>query len=473
MNRSAAYVTCLSIFFSVSISLVANIRLPAVIGSHMVLQQNSQVSIWGWCDVSEQIKLKTSWDTTTYTATGPTSAKWEIKVNTPAAGGPYQVTIEGKNKIVLDDVLIGEVWICSGQSNMEMSMEWGLPYKDEAASATDKNIRFFNIPRATADYPQDDLKAEWVVCNPDDMKKFSALGYFFGKSLRQNLNVPVGLIESAWGGTPAEAWTPADAINSNSVVKEAATKLTPVPWGPVTVASIYNAMIYPVTKFSIAGAIWYQGEANVSGASTYSELLSTVITAWRKSWQKDFPFFYVQIAPYAGYGDNSSSAFLREAQTKTLTITKTGMIVITDLVDNIDDIHPKMKKEVADRLANYALAETYGKKRIVHKSPLYKGMRIAKDKIWVYFDNADKGLMSKGDTLSEFFIAGNDKNFVPANAKIERNSVVVWNKNVKDPVAVRFAFRNAAKPNLFSKEGLPVNPFRTDNWDVHVILNKK
>jgi len=317
------------------------------------------------------------------------------------------------------------------------------------------------------------LKAEWVVCNPDDMKKFSALGYFFGKSLRQNLNVPVGLIESAWGGTPAEAWTPADAINSNSVVKEAATKLTPVPWGPVTVASIYNAMIYPVTKFSIAGAIWYQGEANVSGASTYSELLSTVITAWRKSWQKDFPFFYVQIAPYAGYGDNSSSAFLREAQTKTLTITKTGMIVITDLVDNIDDIHPKMKKEVADRLANYALAETYGKKRIVHKSPLYKGMRIAKDKIWVYFDNADKGLMSKGDTLSEFFIAGNDKNFVPANAKIERNSVVVWNKNVKDPVAVRFAFRNAAKPNLFSKEGLPVNPFRTDNWDVHVILNKK
>jgi len=468
----SAYITCLTVFFLLSISLLANIRLPSVIGSHMVLQQKSEVTIWGWCDVSEQIKLKATWDTTTYTATGSTSAKWEIKINTPVAGGPYQVTIDGNNKIILDDILIGEVWICSGQSNMEMSMDWGLPYKDEAANATDGNIRFFNIPRTTADYPQDDVRAAWVVCNPDDMKKFSAAAYFFGKSLRQNLDVPVGLIEAAWGGTPAEAWTPADAINSNSIVKEAAAKLSPVPWGPVTVASIYNAMIYPVTEYSIAGAIWYQGEANVSAASTYSDLLSTLVSAWRKSWKEDFPFYYVQIAPYAGYGDNSSSAFLREAQTKTLATPKTGMVVITDLVDNIDDIHPKMKKEVGTRLANYALAETYGKKDIVYKTPLYKGMRIEKDKIWLYFDNADKGLMSKGDTMTEFFIAGSDKNFVPAHAKIEKNAIVVSSKSVKAPIAVRFAFRNGAHPNLFSKEGLPVNPFRTDSWDVQVVLNK-
>ena len=473
MKRFAAYLACLIFSFFLSISLSANIRLPAVIGSHMVLQQRSEVTIWGWCDVDEQIKLKTTWDTTTYTTTGSTSAKWEIKISTPPAGGPFEVTIEGSNKIILDDVLIGEVWICSGQSNMEMSMSWGLPYQDEAARATDKNIRFFNIPRTTADYPQDDVRAEWVVCNPEDMKKFSAVAYFFGKSLRENLNVPVGLIEAAWGGTPAEAWTPADAINSNSVVKEAAAKLSPVPWGPVTAAAIYNAMVFPVTKYSIAGATWYQGEANVNAASTYSELLSTLIAAWRKSWQKDLPFYYVQIAPYAGYGDNSSSAFLREAQTKTLKTRNTGMVVITDLVDNINDIHPKMKKEVGNRLANYALAETYGKKDIVYRSPFYKGMRIEKDKVWLYFDNADKGLMSKGDVLNEFFIAGNDKNFVPANAKIEKNAVIVWNKNVKTPAAVRFAFRNGAMPNLFSKQGLPVNPFRTDDWDVDVILNKK
>jgi sialate O-acetylesterase len=473
MKRSAAYITFVIIFFFLSISLLANIRLPAVISSHMVLQQRSEVTIWGWCDVSEKVKLRTTWDTIAYTTTGSTSAKWELKINTPAAGGPYQVTIEGSNKIILDDVLIGEVWICSGQSNMEMSMDWGLPYKDEAASATDKNIRFFNIPRTTADYPQDDVRAGWVVCNPDDMKKFSAAAYFFGKSLRQDLDAPVGLIEAAWGGTPAEAWTPADAINSNTVVKEAAAKLSPVPWGPVIAASIYNAMIYPVTKYSIAGAIWYQGEANVNGASTYSELLSTLINSWRKSWQKDFPFYYVQIAPFAGYGDNSSSAFLREGQTKALATPKTGMIVITDLVDNINDIHPKMKKEVGNRLANYALAETYGKKDIVYKGPFYRDMKIEKDKIRIYFDGADKGLMSKGDTLREFFIAGSDRNFINARARIDGNSVLVWSKDVKSPVAVRFAFRNGAIPNLFSKEGLPVNPFRTDDWDVQVTLNKK
>jgi sialate O-acetylesterase len=470
MKRSAAY---FMFFFLLSISLSANIRLPAVIGSHMVLQQRSEVTIWGWCDVSEGVKLRTSWDTTTYATTGSTSAKWEIKINTPAAGGPYQVTIESSSKIILDDIMIGEVWICSGQSNMEMSMDWGLPYKDEAASATDKNIRFFNIPRTTADYPQDDVRAGWVVCNPDDMKKFSAVAYFFGKSLRQNLDAPVGLIEAAWGGTPAEAWTPADAINGNPVVKEACAKLTPVPWGPVIAASIYNAMVYPVTKFSIAGAIWYQGEANVNGASTYSELLSTLINSWRKSWQKDFPFYYVQIAPFAGYGDNSSSAFLREGQTKALATPNTGMIVITDLVDNINDIHPKMKKEVGNRLANYALAETYGKKDIVYKGPFYRNVKIEKDKVRIYFDGADKGLMSRGDTLREFFIAGSDRNFINARAKIDGNSVLVWSKEVKNPVAVRFAFRNGAIPNLFSKEGLPADPFRTDDWDVQVVLNKK
>jgi sialate O-acetylesterase len=473
MKRFAARVTSLIIFLVSGIFLFATIRLPAVIGSHMVLQQRSEITIWGWCDVGEKVNLKAGWDTTNYTVTGSPSARWNIKLKTPAAGGTYQITIEGSNKIVLDDVLIGEVWVCSGQSNMEMSMSWGLPYQDEVTNATDKNIRFFNIPRTTSEYPQDDVRTEWKVCNPDEMSKFSAAAYFFAKSLRQNLNVPVGLIEAAWGGTPAEAWTPADAINDNMVVKEAAAKLTPVPWGPISPASIYNAEIYPLIQYSIAGTIWYQGEANVAGASTYSELLTTLITAWRKAWQKDFPFYYVQIAPFAGYGDNSSSAFLREQQTRTLIVPNTGMIVITDLVDNINDIHPKMKKEVGIRLANYALAETYGKKDIVYKSPFYKSMKIEKDKIRISFDGADKGLMSKGDTLSEFFIAGSDQNFVPAIAKIDGNTVVVWNKNIKDPVAVRFAFRNGAIPNLFNKEGLPVNPFRTDDWNVQVIVGKK
>ena len=457
----------------ISATALANVRLPAVIGSHMVLQQKSDVTIWGWCDAGEKIKLKTTWDTTTYNTVGSSSARWSLQVKTPVGGGPYQITIDGNNKTVLDDVLVGEVWLCSGQSNMEMSVSWGIPYADEVANATDKNIRFFYIPRTTAEYPQDDVKAEWVVCNPDDMKRFSAAAYFFGKTLRQNLNVPVGLINASWGGTPAEVWTPVEAIDNNAALKNAAAKLSPSSWWPVTPALNYNAMIYPIIKYSIAGAIWYQGEANVKTASTYTELLSTMIKSWRKAWQKDFPFYYVQIAPYAGYGENSSSAFLREAQTKALATPNTGMIVTTDLVDNINDIHPKMKKEVGIRLANYALSETYGKQGLVYKSPSYKNMKVEKDRIRIYFDNADKGLMTKDKTISEFFIAGDDQNFLPANAKIEKNTVVVWNDSVKKPVAVRFAFRNASLPNLFSKEGLPVVPFRTDDWPVDIVMTKK
>ena len=457
----------------ISATALANVRLPAVIGSHMVLQQKSDVTIWGWCDAGEKIKLKTTWDTTTYNTVGSSSARWSLQVKTPVGGGLYQITIDGNNKTILDDVLVGEVWLCSGQSNMEMSVSWGIPYADEVANATDKNIRFFYIPRTTAEYPQDDVKAEWVVCNPDDMKRFSAAAYFFGKTLRQNLNVPVGLINASWGGTPAEVWTPVEAIDNNAALKNAAAKLSPSSWWPVTPALNYNAMIYPIIKYTIAGAIWYQGEANVKTASTYTELLSTMIKSWRKAWQKDFPFYYVQIAPYAGYGENSSSAFLREAQTKALATPNTGMIVTTDLVDNINDIHPKMKKEVGIRLANYALSETYGKQGLVYKSPSYKNMKVEKDRIRIYFDNADKGLMTKDKTINEFFIAGDDQNFLPANAKIEKNTVVVWSDSVKKPIAARFAFRNASLPNLFSKEGLPVVPFRTDDWPVDIVMTKK
>jgi sialate O-acetylesterase len=473
MRHFAPYFFFFGCFFT-SVSLCATVRLPAIIGSHMVLQQKSEITIWGWSDPGEKIKLNTSWDTTTYVATGSGLAKWSMQIKTPSAGGPYQITIDGTNKIVLDDVMIGEVWVCGGQSNMEMNVNWGLPYQDEVNNADDKSIRFFRIPRTTADHPQDDVKAEWIVCNPVDMKQFSAAGYFFGKKLRQQLKAPVGLIGSNWGGTPAETWTPAELVNNDSTLKEAASKLKPSNGWPVFPGVAYNAMIAPLTKFSIAGTIWYQGESNVNTASAYTQLFSTMIKAWRKAWQKDFPLYFVQIAPWAGYGDNSSSSFLREAQTETLAVPKTGMIVITDLVEDINNLHPKMKKEVGERLADYALADTYGFKNIFYKSPMYKSMKIEKNTIRIYFDNAERGLASKGDTLKEFFIAGNDQNFVPANAKIEGNTVVIWNKNVKDPVAVRFAFRNGAMPNLFSKENLPVNPFRTDDWDsVQVTVGKK
>ena len=460
-------------FLITSFTLNAEVRLPAIIGDHMVLQANDNVKLWGWCDPSEKIKIVSGWDTTSYNTVGSADGKWLISIKTPEAGGPYNVTINGNNKIVLEDVLIGEVWVCSGQSNMEMSYNWGIKeYTENINNANNKRIRLFHIPRLTSEYPQEDTKGKWVVCNPEDVKAFSLAGYFFGQKLQQALSAPVGLIESNWGGTPAEVWTPKEAIDENTVIKKVADSLKKIPWGPIRVAATYDAMIYPITNYNIAGVIWYQGEANVENASTYEPLFSTMIGAWRKVWDKQFPFYFVQIAPY-NYGENISGALLREAQTKTLSVPNTGMVVIDDLVTDVNNIHPRDKKDVGDRLANLALSETYNKSGLPHLYPMYKNMEVVKGKIKINFINADNGLMSKGDTIKGFYIAGADKNFVPAFAKISGNSVVVSGKNVKDPVAVRFDFTNTAIPNLFSKEGLPVNLFRTDDWnDVNTVPKK-
>jgi len=438
----------------------------------MVLQQKSNVTIWGWSEPGEKITIRVGWDTTKHLATASSGAKWKVEVPTPAGGGPYTISIDGNNKILLEDVLVGEVWVCSGQSNMEMSVNWGLPYQDEVARATNTKIHFFHIPRTTSQFPQEDVKAKWVVCTPDEMKNFSAAGYFFGKNLQENLQVPVGLINSSWGGTPAETWTPKELVEGDSILKNASASLKTSTGWPIEPGLAYNAMIYPITNFSIAGTIWYQGESNVGTASTYTSLFTTMINSWRKAWQKEFPFYFVQIAPFAGYGDNSSSAFLREAQTKSLSLANTGMVLTADLVDNINDIHPKMKKEVGERLANLALAETYGKQNAAYKIPTYKNMQVQKNKIKLWFNNADGGLISKGP-LTEFFIAGDDQKFVPAEAKIEGNSIVLWNKNIDKPVAVRYGFRNAAILKLYNKEGVPVNLFRTDDWPVQIQVDKK
>jgi sialate O-acetylesterase len=457
-----------------SADLYSEVRLPAVLGSNMVLQQKSEVKLWGWCSPAERIRVMVDWDTTVYRTTGLRTAKWSVKIKTPAAGGPYKIIINGSNAIVLENVMIGEVWVCSGQSNMEWSGDQNLPQSlEEAPRATNTKIRFFYVPKSTADFPQDDCRASWKVCNPEDMKRFSAVGYFFGKKLQQELSVPIGLINSNWGGTPAEVWTPKEMVENDPALKTAAAKVNVTPWWPVNAGDTYNAMIHPLTNFAIAGALWYQGESNTGTWSTYRSLLTAMITGWRKVWQKDFPFYYVQIAPFSGYGQNNICALLREAQTKSMSYPNTGMVVISDLVDDIKDIHPQNKIDVALRLANWALAETYDKRGFAYKSPIYKSMKAENGKIRIYFDHAESGLTSKGGEPTEFYIAGADKNFLPAVAKIEGSAVVVSHKDVKNPAAVRFGFSNTAMPNLFSKDGLPVNLFRTDDWVVDTEAVKK
>lgn len=461
------------LLFALTITAFADIRLPAIIGSHMVLQQNTNATFWGWCDPGEKITVTTSWDTTHYSATGTSGALWKVSILTPKAGGPYKIIVKGNNTIELEDVLIGEVWLCSGQSNMEMNVNWGLPYQKEVSEATNTQIRFFHIPKTTSKYPQDDVRAKWVVCTPDEMKKFSAVGYFFGKEVNDKTKFPVGLINASWGGTPAEVWTPDSVVLNNNSLKEASAKINPAAWWPVNPAATFNAMIYPLLNFPIAGSIWYQGESNSGTASTYYPLMTSMIDSWRKGWNKDFPFYLVQIAPFADYGNVNVAPLLREQQTKIATYPNTGMVVIHDLVDNVHDIHPKMKKEVGERLAGLALTQTYHVNGLAYKYPLYQNMQVEKGKVRIRFTDADAGLMMKGKALTDFEIAGEDKVFVPAQAKIDGNTVVVWSKEVKKPVAVRFGFSNSAMPNLFSKEGLPVNIFRTDDWEVDTSAVKK
>ena len=458
-----------SLFITLSwnAKLLAIIRLPPIMSSNMVLQQNSQATLWGWSDASERFTITCSWKTTVDSVTAMNSGKWKAKVSTPPAGGPYTITIKGRlNTIVLDNILIGEVWLCSGQSNMEMSNTQQI--KDELPNSKNDNIRFFTVAKATSEYPQEFADGKWVSCNEETLRRFSAVGYFFGKKLHQDLNVPIGLIQSAWSGTPVELWEPNDVIETDPVMKEAATKIRDVTYRPNKPGLIYNAMIYPISNYTIAGTIWYQGEGNTTRAHAYQKMFTGMIGEWRKQFNNEFPFYYVQIAPYT-YESTYEAALLMEQQTRSLSYPKTGMVVITDLVDNIKSQHPLNKLDVGLRLANLALAESY-KKDIpapVYKNPLYKRMEIAKSKINVYFDYAPNGFKIKGEgTPTEFLIAGADQNFLPADVKLEKDRIIVSNKQIPNPVAVRFSFSNTGMSNIFNKEGLPLTPFRTDNWEV-------
>ncbi|HEY6502622.1 MAG TPA: sialate O-acetylesterase [Chitinophagaceae bacterium] len=458
---------CFLMFLSGTSKLLAIIRLPPIMSSNMVLQQNSQATLWGWSDPSERFTIVCSWKTTVDSVQAPNSGKWKAKISTPSAGGPYTITIKSRiNTIVLENILIGEVWICSGQSNMEMSNTQHI--REEGSKSNNDKMRFFTVAKKTSEYPQDHAEGQWVSCSEETLRMFSAVGYFFGKKLQTELNVPIGLIQSAWSGTPVELWEPMEVINSDDAMKEAATKIRDVTYRPNKPGLIYNAMIYPISNYTIAGVIWYQGEGNTARASTYEKMFTGMIGAWRKQFVQDFPFYYVQIAPYT-YENTYEAALLMEQQTRSLSYPKTGMVVITDLVDNVKDQHPKNKLDVGLRLANIALAETY-KQPIpapAYLNPKYKRMDASKGKINLYFDNTANGFIVKGDsTPTGFLIAGSDQNFLPAEVKLEKDKIVVSSKQIANPVAVRFSFSNTGMSNVFNKEGLPVIPFRTDNWVV-------
>jgi len=453
------------ILAAVHTGIFGKISLPAVFSDNMVLQQNSDVAIWGWAGASETVRIVASWNSRdTIKVKADNSAAWETTIRTIGAGGPYTIRILGGGPVELKNVMLGEVWICSGQSNMEWSVNHKVLNGDEeAAKANNPDIRIFHVQKIGARYPQQNCFATWTVCSPETMRSTSAIGYFFARELQQKLKVPVGIIVSAWGGTAAEVWIEKSRIdkdpelNRNKFVSQN-------EWWPGEAGSLYNSMIYPLIPYGIAGAIWYQGETNCVNYPIYASLLKTLIENWRSDFKKNFPFYLVQIAPY-DYGDKGLSEYLREQQEiASKTIPNTGMVVVSDLVDNIKDIHPINKLDVGKRLANYALAETYQMQGIPYKSPMYQAMQVEKGKVRVTFSNVLTDLTCTGKTPAKFLIAGEDQKFQPALAKIEGKTVILSSKLVKSPVAVRFCFDDTSTPDVFSSEGLPLAPFRTDRW---------
>ena len=460
----------------------ADVRLPAVIGSGMVLQREMEAPLWGWADAGERVRLKADWLADEVTVTAGQDGTWRVRVRTPGAGGPYKIAIAGHNTVTLENVLIGEVWVCSGQSNMQWSIGPvfgpGVDnYADVIKAADYPNIRLFNVKNTVAAAPAADCAGSWTPCTPQTVAPFSAVGYFFGRALHQELKVPIGLIGGSWGGTPAEAWTSKRALRE---VPELAARFAeplaavarlrdqpePAAIGPHTATTLYNGMIAPLVPFGIRGVIWYQGEANRLEARLYRTLFPGLIADWRRSWgQGDFPFYYVQIAPYEYDGDKGQTAELREAQLRTLATPNTGMVVTMD-IGNPRDIHPQHKDEVGQRLALWALAKTYGRSGLVYSGPLYKSMKVEGARIRLSFEHIGGGLVSRGGgPLAHFVIAGEGRWFHPAKAVIDGDTVVVSSGAVPEPVAVRYAWGTADEPTLANAEGLPASPFRTDDWE--------
>lgn len=441
----------------------AEVRLPKIFGTHMVLQQQLPIKVWGWADPGERVEVSLAGQRRATTADA--AGRWMVVLEALPAGGPHELVVAGSNQIKLEDVLIGEVWVGSGQSNMQWPISRSMNAEKEIAEANWPNIRLFTVTRKIAEKPQEDCEGSWSVCSPQSIADFSAVLYFFGRKIHQELGVPVGLIHSSWGGTVAEAWTSKEALESDEdfapILERGAVFNPKTPNQP---AVLFNAMIHPLLNFGIRGVVWYQGESNCARAEQYQKLFPTLIQDWRKRWGLgDFPFYFVQLAPFRyRNADPRNCAELREAQRLTLRLPNTGMAVTMDIGD-VNDIHPTNKQEVGRRLALWALAKTYGKD-IVYSGPLYREAKTEGNKIRIFFDHVDGGLVVKGPELTHFQIAGADGEFKPAKAVIDGETVVVWSDEVPNPVAVRFGWSDDAEPNLFNAAGLPASPFRTDNF---------
>lgn len=455
----------------------AEIKLPAIFADNMLMQQNTQVNIWGKAEPNKTVTIKTSWNKKAVKTVADANGDWKTTFETSVSDGkPQTISVSDGKGMTLKNVILGELWLCSGQSNMEMPMK-GFKNQTVAGSTMDilnssnPNIRLFTVKRNSTIEAQSDVAGQWQEATPESVSNFSATAYYFGRLLQQTLHVPVGLVVSSWGGSCIEAWMNEDMLKAFSDVKIPRTSAD-IKEPNRTPTTLYQAMIYPIVELTIKGMIWYQGESNYDRAESYAAMFKTMVNDWRKNWnQKDtIPFYYCQIAPY-DYSiitekgkDVINSAYLREAQMKAESmIPKAGMAVLLD-AGSKGCIHPEKKQVAGERLALLALNKTYDIKGITSESPVFKGIEIKNDTVIVSFDRAPMWVSAKNFESKLFTVAGHDKVFYPAKAWIVRSKVYVKSERVKNPVAVRYAFENYVEGDLYGSEGTPVSSFRSDNW---------
>ena len=467
----------LSIAFYIPLLSNAKVTLPAFFSDGMVLQQKTEAAIWGWAKPNSNVQLTSSWNKKKYVIQSDANGRWKLKIATPEAGGPFQILISDGEIITIHNVLIGEVWFCSGQSNMEMPMKGfrDQPVKgsNEAIfNSTNGQIRIYNVPRAVEKFLKDTSKTSaWKSANPENISNFSATAYYFGRLLQQQLKVPVALINDSYGGSPVEAFMSVEALKAFPEIKiHSATDTFRLNNRNAT--ALYNGMIHPIVGYTIKGCLWYQGEANEDRPDQYERLFPAMVAQWRSEWgQGDFPFYFAQIAPF-NYSqfpapirtEKLNSAYLRDAQRKAVNIIpNSGIVILMDGGDELG-IHPADKETVGKRFAYLALADTYQWKGFACQSPAYDSLLINGNIATIRFKNAPNGLTSYGKTLSQFEMAGADKRFYPATALIRNGTIQLSSPSVPAPVAVRYAFKDFIIGELFSTEGFPVSSFRTDDW---------
>lgn len=467
--------TTIGIFVVFAISNAsAKIILPPLISNNMVLQQQSKVALWGRADANTKINITTSWNKKSYSTTTNASGKWKIMVSTPKAGGPFIISFTDNETITISNVMIGEVWFCSGQSNMEFTFKGMGPttqpvLNQPGPEANIPNLRLFTVQRQTGGSRKEQADGRWDQSTTAVATSYSAVAYQFGKMMVDSLKVPVGMIVSAWGGARLEHWMSEESLKAfPEITIPVGIDTMKVPEKAAT--ALFNGMVAPVLNYGIKGILWYQGESSRDQPILYARLQPAMVADWRKDWNnKKLPFYYVQIAPHTFSQDKHSlyGALMREAQLRALPhVPNAAMAIITDAGSELK-MHPPDKTSVALRLGYIALANSYGRKNIPWRSPQYHSMKTDGDKAILSFDYAPNGLSSKGKQLTNFEIAGADKMFYPATAVILPGAKVeVKSDKVPSPVAVRYAFKNWVVGDLFNTEGLPASSFRTDNWDI-------